>query len=173
MNKYLDQNGLLYLWSKLKTLLGGKVDKAEGKGLSSNDFTSGEKSKLAGLENYTLPAATADTLGGVKVGAGLSISGGVLSAAGGGTADSVAWDNITGKPELALKSELSSVYRYRGSVANFAALPAENSAVGDVWNVEATGMNYAWDGEKWDALGEVFEIQAITNAEIDAITAEG
>ena len=34
-------------------------------------------------------------------------------------------------------------------------------------------MNYAWDGEQWDALGQVFEVQAITNAEIDAITAEG
>ena len=30
----------------------GKVDKVEGKGLSSNDFTDAEKAKLAGLENY-------------------------------------------------------------------------------------------------------------------------
>ena len=29
MSKYLDSNGLLYLWGKLKGLLGGKVDKAE------------------------------------------------------------------------------------------------------------------------------------------------
>ena len=43
---------------------------------------------------------------------------------------------------------------------------------GDVWNVEATGMNYAWTGDAWDALGETFEIQSITNAEIDSITAE-
>ncbi len=32
-------------------------------------------------------------------------------------------------------------------------------------------MNYAWTGEVWDALGATFEIQAITNEEIDAITA--
>lgn len=173
MSKYLDENGLLYLWGKVKTLVGGKVDKEAGKGLSTNDFTSDEKTKLAGLENYTLPAATGDVLGGVKVGAGLNISNGVLSAEGGGEADSVAWGNITGKPDLALKSDLASLYRYKGSVTNYASLPTANNQVGDVWNVEATGMNYAWTGEDWDALGQSFEIQAITNAEIDQITSGG
>jgi hypothetical protein len=47
---------------------------------------------------YSLPTASATTLGGVKVGSGLAISNGVLSATGGGKADSVAWDNVTGKP---------------------------------------------------------------------------
>ena len=36
----------------LKSELDGKVDKEEGKGLSSNDYTDAEKAKLAGLENY-------------------------------------------------------------------------------------------------------------------------
>ena len=36
----------------LKSELDGKVDKEEGKGLSSNDYTNAEKAKLAGLENY-------------------------------------------------------------------------------------------------------------------------
>lgn len=105
----------------------------------------------------------------MKVGAGLAISAGVLSATGGGTADAVEWDNILNKPELALKSELTSLYRFKGSVANFASLPAEGNTAGDVWNVEATGMNYAWTGSEWDALGEVFEVECITNAEIDTI----
>ena len=171
MNKYLDSNGLLYLWGKIKTLLGGKVDKVEGKGLSTNDFTNKEKLKLASLQNYTLPTASAETLGGVKVGVGLEITGGVLSSTGGGTADSVDWSNVQNKPDLALKSDLSSVYRYKGSVENYASLPAEGNEVGDVWNVEATGMNYAWDGTKWDALGETIQIESITNAEIDTIVA--
>ena len=34
------------------SVLNGKVDKEEGKGLSSNDYTDEEKAKLAGLENY-------------------------------------------------------------------------------------------------------------------------
>lgn len=115
MSKYLDGDGLLYLWGKIKSY--------------------------------------------------------VAEHAGGGTADSVDWTNIQNKPDLALKSDLSTVYRYKGSKANYASLPTEGNETGDVWNVEATGMNYAWDGEKWDALGETITIESITNAEIDAITA--
>lgn len=119
MSKYLDSNGLLYLWGKIKSYVAAYV---------------GEHG-------------------------------------GGGAADSVAWENVTGKPELALKSDLSSVYKYKGSKVNYAALPESGNEAGDVWNVEDTGMNYAWTGTGWDALGAAFEIQAITNAEIDAITA--
>lgn len=50
-----------------------------GKGLSTNDYTTAEKTKLAGLNNYTLPAATSTALGGVKVGSNISISSGVIS----------------------------------------------------------------------------------------------
>lgn len=52
--------------------------------LVEEPYTTAEKTKLASLENYTLPTASSDTLGGVKVGNGLSIdSDGVLSATGG------------------------------------------------------------------------------------------
>lgn len=50
------------------TLIGNKVDKVEGKGLSTNDYTTAEKNKLAGLKNYTLPVASEGALGGIKVG---------------------------------------------------------------------------------------------------------
>lgn len=63
----------------LTTLLGNKVDKVEGKGLSSNDFTDALLTKLNSLENYTLPTASATVLGGVKVGTTLGISNGVLN----------------------------------------------------------------------------------------------
>ena len=46
--------------------LNNKVDKVEGIQLSSNDYTTAEKNKLANLQNYTLPTATKTTLGGVK-----------------------------------------------------------------------------------------------------------
>ena len=49
---------------------------------------------------YTLPVATRTTLGGVKVGAGLAMNDGILSATGGGTADSVDWGNIENKPSF-------------------------------------------------------------------------
>lgn len=53
------------------------------------------------IQGGELPIATADTLGGIKVGAGLSINPvtGVLSTTGGGTADSVEWDNVLSKPD--------------------------------------------------------------------------
>lgn len=99
MAKYIDNNGVLYLWNKIKTLF---VQKESGKGLSTNDFTNEEKAKLAGIaanaNNYTLPTASTETLGGVKVGSGLEINEGVLSATGGGTADSVEWSNVQNKP---------------------------------------------------------------------------
>ena len=72
-------------YEALIAAIAGKVDKVEGKGLSTEDYTTAEKTKLAGIEaganNYTLPTATANALGGIKVGANLAIdsSTGVLS----------------------------------------------------------------------------------------------
>ena len=61
------------------------VTKETDKGLSKNDYTDADKAKLAGLENYVLPVAAADKLGGIKIGSGLAIdSDGVVTAAGGG-----------------------------------------------------------------------------------------
>lgn len=70
---------------------------------------------------------------------------------------------------FAKKSDLTSVYRYKGSVANQAALPAESLTVGDVYNVEDTDMNYAWTGTAWDPLGNLFQLDPLTEAEIKTI----
>lgn len=56
-----------------------KVDKVEGKQLSTNDYTTQEKQKLASLSNYTLPTASTTILGGIKIGSDFSISSGVIS----------------------------------------------------------------------------------------------
>ena len=69
--KYLNDNGLSYLWLKLKDLFNGKVDKVKGKGLSERDFTQAYQTKLDSLENYVLPIASVETLVGIKIGAGL------------------------------------------------------------------------------------------------------
>lgn len=45
------------LMTALNSAIGGKVDKVSGKGLSTNDYTTAEKTKLAGLSNYTHPAS--------------------------------------------------------------------------------------------------------------------
>lgn len=47
--EYLDKSGLTLLISKVKAALGGKVDVVSGKGLSTNDYTNAEKSKLSDI----------------------------------------------------------------------------------------------------------------------------
>lgn len=46
---YLDKTGLALVWEKIKNGLSGKVDKVDGKGLSTNDYTANEKTKLANV----------------------------------------------------------------------------------------------------------------------------
>ena len=55
-------------------------------------------------------------------------------------------------------SAISSVYKYRGSVANQSALPSSNQTIGDVYNVEDTGDNFAWDGTQWDKLAGTVDL---------------
>lgn len=89
MNKFLDKTGLQLVWTQInnkfasKASLENKVDKVSGKGLSTNDYTTEEKNKLAGISaganKYTLPQASKTALGGVKIGDNLSINGGTIS----------------------------------------------------------------------------------------------
>lgn len=58
-NKFLDDNGLLYLWQKIVNKF---VSKETGKGLSSNDYTSGEKAKLSGIESGANKTTVVDNL---------------------------------------------------------------------------------------------------------------
>ena len=75
----------------------------------------------------------------------------------------------------AKKSDITGVYKYKGSLADATKLPTTGQVTGDVYNLEAAsdygpaGTNVAWDGKAWDALGGMFVVDAITNAEIDAI----
>ena len=79
----------------------------------------------------------------------------------------------------ALKSDITSVYRYKGSVATYAELPAEGLTVGDVYNVETAdaahgvraGDNLAWNGEAWDNLAGIFTMDSIPTSDIDALFA--
>lgn len=97
---------------------------------------------------------------------------GLMSAA-----DKTKLDGFQAASNYALKSEISGAYRYKGSVATASQLPTSGNQAGDVWNIEAAstygeaGTNVAWTGSAWDSLGSVWQITAITNAEIDAIVA--
>jgi len=73
---------------------------------------------------------------------------------------------------------VSSVYKYKGSVATVDDLPASGNTEGDVYNVEATGDNYAWvapdpedpeDEGHWDKLAGTVDLSAYsTTAQIAA-----
>lgn len=304
--KILSYDGLLYFCQKIKALLAGKVDKVDGKGLSTNDYTTAEKTKLAGLKNYTHPTtsgnkhipaggsanqilgwsadgtakwvnekdttysvmsgATVDADGksglvpsptkgaqrwldstgawttppNTTYGAASTTSAGLMTAADKKKLDGIATGankyvhpsytahdsglykitvdatghvsavtavakgditalgipstnttyndatqsahglmSTTDKKKLdafgeastyALKSDITAMYRYKGSVASYDKLPTSGQIIGDVYDV-GNGMNYAWNGEKWDGLGQVFTIDAIQNTEIDTILA--
>ena len=100
MSKIITTDNLLdfgqQLAAKEDLLLNGKVDKVDGKQLSTNDYTTAEKNKLASLNNYTHP--TGD--GNMHVPAtGTTNNGKVLKA--GAAAGSIAWGNVT-KSEVGL-----------------------------------------------------------------------
>ena len=224
MAKYLDNDGLLYLWQKIKNVfatkdaLNDKVDKVTGKGLSTNDYTTDEKNKLNGIESEAqvnprlgvdgnsrkILGYTVDDSTGVLIMLydDTSLNGGTiavpLASAAQGAIQSLS-NALAGKVDAedgkglstndyttaeknklaafgaastyALKTDITNMYKYKGSVATVSALPASGNTTGDVYNVEATGMNYAWNGTAWDALGEIFTITSISNGEIDTIVA--
>lgn len=52
-----------------------------------------------------------------------------------------------------IDGKVSSVYKYKGTVATYQDLPSTDLTIGDVYNVEEDGSNYAWTGNAWDKLG--------------------
>lgn len=166
-----------YVDSKLDT----KVDKEEGKGLSSTDFTSAEKSKLARLNGYVVNIAdnmvpTAEFgritysfkneqtgINGSTQSKVIEIPAATTSAAGLITAEG--FNKLTGLPtseeiDQKINTAVGSVYRVKGSVANYNALPAENVSIGDVYNLEDTGANYVATSTTpdWDKLSETVDL---------------
>lgn len=166
-----------YVDSKLDT----KVDKEEGKGLSSTDFTSAEKSKLARLNGYVVNIAdnmvpTAEFgritysfkneqtgVNGSTQSKVIEIPAATTSAAGLITAEG--FNKLTGLPtseeiDQKINTAIGSVYKVKGSVANYEALPKDNVTIGDVYNLEDTGANYVATSSTpdWDKLSETVDL---------------
>lgn len=62
---FLNEDGLRRLWGHIKEALGKKVDKIDGMGLSTNDFTTEEKEKLAQLIIDFIPLNIIDEICGL------------------------------------------------------------------------------------------------------------
>ena len=238
MAKFLDDNGLLYLWSKIKAIVPKKtsdltndsgfittsdipegaaastttpkmdgtaavgaelafargdhihpsdtkkVDKVDGKGLSTEDYTTAEKNKLAGIEAGANVSPT--KLSQLENDKGFLTSHQDIS----GKADKATTLSGYGITDAYTKTQVdglvSGTFHYKGTKATYSELPTSGNAVGDVWNITAAdashnvkaGDNVAWNGSGWDVLSGVVDLSAyvqykdvITNAEIDTIVA--
>ena len=97
-------------------------------------------------------------------------------------ADKEKLDEFQAASNYALKSDLTTVYKYKGTVENDEALPV-SPATGDVYNITNSalygdGANVAWTGTAWDNLAgtvdlsgyvETADMAEIGNSEIDSI----
>ena len=162
-----------YVDSKLDT----KVDKEEGKGLSTNDYSDNDRQKVSNIVDYvTTMRSTASmntmglsldkknvitgsiyTTGSITFNSASSKSAGVLTAS-----YFEKLDALPSAEELDQKinTAIGSVYRVKGSVANYEALPKENVTIGDVYNLEDTGANYVATSTTpdWDKLSETVDL---------------
>lgn len=87
-----------YTKTQVNSLMNNKVDKVDGMGLSSNNFTDQDKLKLNNLEPYVLPVSSVDVLGGVKIdGTSILINDGVISSVGEGT---INYNLLENKPSI-------------------------------------------------------------------------
>ena len=162
-----------YVDSKLDT----KVDKEEGKGLSTNDYSNDDRQKVSNIVDYvTAMRSTTSmntmglsldkknvitgsiyTTGSVTFNSASSKSAGVLTASYFEKLDALpSADELDQK----INTAIGSVYRVKGSVANYEALPKDNVTIGDVYNLEDTGANYVATSTTpdWDKLSETVDL---------------
>lgn len=172
---FLDDNGVSHFWEKIKNKF---VVKESGKGLSTNDYTAEEKAKLTNIEAGANKTTVTDNLTSTSTTAALSAKQGkVLNEAINTVKNSIPTkvSDFSDAGNYALKTDLTTVYKWKGSVATEADLPTSGMSVGDTYDIQAkssyggAGTNVAWTGSAWDSLGSTFKVETITNAELDEI----
>lgn len=87
----------------------------------------------------------------------------------------------TANTTYAKKSDITNIYKFKGTKTNYADLPTTNRVTGDVWNItnaDAThnikaGDNVAWNGTAWDNLSGTVDLSAYaTTTTTDAMSAD-
>lgn len=212
MSKYLDQNGLLYFFQRLKSIFatqtalgttntnvtalqnqvnslvaeGGEPNVIEtvqvnGSNLPVSDKTVNvsvptNNNQLTNGAGYQTEANVRGIVTGYGYSTVTQLNNGLAGKQNTLTFDTTPTEGssnpvTSGGVYAAFAQAIAGLYTYKGSVATYDDLPTSGNKVGDVWNVQATGMNYAWNGTSWDAQGSEFTIEAITNSDIDSIIA--
>lgn len=81
----------------------------------------------------------------------------------------------------AKKSDITNIYKFKGTKTNYADLPTTNRVTGDVWNITnadaehgiKAGDNVAWNGTAWDNLSGTVDLSAYaTTTTTDAMSAD-
>lgn len=156
-----------------------KVDKVAGKGLSTEDYTSAEKTKLSGIaEGAQVNVVTNASSTGSGAAQTMTVSKGstnyttytqaALDSSLGAKADA---SSVYTKTEIDQK--LTGAMNYKGTKATTSALPSSGNATGDVWHVTADGGEYAWNGSAWEELGVAVDMSGyVEESEIGLATTE-
>lgn len=102
---------------------------------------------------------TTRTVNGKALSSNITLSASDVSALPASTSIPSKTSDLTNDSGFVTSSDISGVYKYKGSKTNYSQLPSTGNITGDVWNVvnangtTPAGTNYAWNGTAWDALG--------------------
>lgn len=162
-----------YVDSKLDT----KVDKEEGKGLSTNDYSDNDRQKVSNIVDYvtTMRSTTSMNTMGLSLDKKNVITGSIYttgsitfnsaSSKSAGVLTASYFEKLDALPsaeelDQKINTAIGSVYKVKGSVANYEALPKDNVTIGDVYNLEDTGANYVATSTTpdWDKLSETVDL---------------
>lgn len=201
MASFLDGNGLLYLWSKIKSAF---VAKETGKGLSSNDYTTAEKNKLTGiaagaqtnviesvmLNGVALPVSnkavdvTVPTVGSASNTSGY-VTYQTVSDMEDDIADALSARPITDDVEGMIADAIGEIAHFAFEIVNSLPATGETNIIYLIAHAHGTNNSYdeyAYINNAWEMIGTTevdltnymlkTDMVAVTNAEIDSIVAQ-
>jgi hypothetical protein len=152
-----------------------KAEKVEGKQLSTEDYTTEDKTKLAGIEeganNYVLPEASKTTLGGIKVdGTTIVVENGIAKAKASDSAD------YTARAEIEiLKNEKATSVKYTATIPSTgwtaqAPYTTDISVVGMLESDTNFPVSPVFTSDNYNSVSEEWNKVSFIEAGADKIT---